>query len=337
MSKIKLFLKNNVITKDLYMHLKNKYDKKLYNDHFKFKGHFVNRSKGFENLCIVLAGYKEFIYPAVFSRLEKYMKEDMDVCVVSSGRFSKKLDQLCKKNNWSYLSTEENHVALVQNVAIYKHPKARYIFKLDEDIFITEGYFDNMLQAYHHAETGNFVPGVMAPMLNINGFSYARIIEKLKLKRIYEQRFGLFKYATGPQNAIENNVELAKFMWGKDNIVPSIDELNKKFSKEPLSEIPCPFRFSIGAILFERRLWEDMGFFNVNRKTNGMGEDEVELDTFCCMSSRIIMVSENIVVGHLSFGPQNEEMKKYYLENADIFMLQKEYENEKSTGKRTFY
>jgi hypothetical protein len=31
------------------------------------------------------------------------------------------------------------------------------------------------------------------------------------------------------------------------------------------------------------------------------------------------MVSENIVVGHLSFGKQNAEMKKYYLENPQLF------------------
>jgi hypothetical protein len=50
-----------------------------------------------------------------------------------------------------------------------------------------------------------------------------------------------------------------------------------------------------------------------------MGADEVNLCTFCMLQSRPIMVSENVVVGHFSFGRQTEEMKKYYLEHPEKF------------------
>ena len=95
--------------------------------------------------------------------------------------------------------------------------------------------------------------------------------------------------------------------------------MNELFQAEPLEERPCPIRFSIGAILFERDLWERMGWFDVDLKSSGMGSDEVQLCKYCMLQSRPLMVSENIVAGHFSFGKQNEEMKKYYARNVEKF------------------
>ena len=321
MNKIKKILKNSPLTRGLYQYLKfqrNEYRRKI---KFDYNGRFVDRSKGSEYLCIVLAGYKEFTYQAVFGRIAKYVKKDMDVCVVSSGLYSDRLDEICYKNRWSYLSTKQNNVCLVQNVAIAKHPNARYIFKLDEDIFITENYFDNMLKAYHHAQKGDYIPGIMAPLLNINGYSFAKIIKKLNLIQTYEDKFGQFKFATGPSTQIESNPELAKFMWGEGGYIPSIDKLNDSFSDTDLCENPCPYRFSIGAILFERSLWEDMDYFSVKKNGTGMGVDEAEIDTFCFLNSKPIMVSDNVVVGHLSFSKQNAVMKEYFLSHLDLFNI----------------
>lgn len=319
MSKFKILLKNSPLTRNMYQSLKIKRDEFRNKIKFDYTGRYIDRSKGSEYLCIVLAGYKEFSYQNVFGRIEKYIRDDMDVCVISSGLFSDQLDKICEKNNWSYLSTKQNNVCLVQNVAISKHPNAQYIFKLDEDVFITENYFESMLESYEHAKQGRYSPGVMAPLLNINGYSSARIIEKLQLKGVYEEKFGAFKYATGAATQIESNPEFAKFMWGKDNYVPDIDELNRVFSKEERVENPCPYRFSIGAVLFERSLWEDMNYFTVEKNSTGMGTDEEQLDTYCFLQSKPLMVSENVVVGHLSFGKQNQEMKEYYLNHRDRF------------------
>ena len=86
--------------------------------------------------------------------------------------------------------------------------------------------------------------------------------------------------------------------------------LNTKFSKQDLDEKPCPYRFSIGAILFEKSLWEEMQYFSVEKNSIGMGADEEQLDTYCFLHSKPLMVSENIVVGHLSFSKQNQAMKE---------------------------
>ena len=64
-----------------------------------------------------------------------------------------------------------------------------------------------------------------------------------------------------------------------------------------------------------------MGFFAVERATTGMAQDEIELCTYCCLKSRPIMVTENVVVGHFSFGPQTKDMKNYFFSNRDKFKI----------------
>lgn len=320
---LKSFLKNNYLTKNLYARLQKHRHNKIMKSKLKGKYRFVNRSQGKEKLCVVLAGYKEFAYPAVFGRLKKYASDDIDVCVVFSGggtnlKHCTVLNKLCQENNWSFLSLKKNNVALAQNKAISLHPNAKYIYKLDEDIFITKNYFSNLLKAFLHAMEGDYSPGVMAPIIPINGYGHLRILDRLGLREIYENRFEKPKYIASPRRKIENSLDVAKFFWdGK--CVPSIDELNEKFMSEQIEERPCAIRFSIGAILFMRELWEDMGYFTVH-KGSGMGEDEVDLCNYCNINSRPIMVSENVVVGHLSFGSQNAGMKDFYLSNPDIFL-----------------
>lgn len=317
---IKLFLKSNPLTRGLYFKLKAIKDKRIEKNKFDYRGLFENRSQGEKYLCIMLAGYKDYLYPAVLKRLKEYQMKNMDVCIVSSGKYSDELDKICAHNEWSYLSTKENNVSLVQNVAIKLHPQAKYVFKLDEDIFITEGYFEKIIRAFEHAHNERYIPGVIAPLIPINGYAHVRVLEKLELVNEYEKRFGELKYSAGHDRPIESSPEVAKFFWGDGDIMPSIDDMNLRFGMDPIEERPVPIRFSIGAVFFTRELWEDMGGFSVNRKTNDLGKDEEELCSYCCLKSRPLLVSENVLVGHFSFGPQNEAMKAYFYERPNSFL-----------------
>ena len=316
---IKLKLKQNPITKGMYKKLKALNDKRIETNQFKYTGKFENFSSGEENLCVVLAGYKEYLYDSVFQRLEKYAIPNMDICIVSSGKYSSRLSELCKEKKWSYLSTNENNVSLVQNVAIMLHPKAKYIFKLDEDIFVTDRYFEKMLNAYTHSKKSYYQPGFLAPIIPLNGFSHYLVLEKLGLVEEYEKRFERPIIMAGNQRMIQSSADVAKFFWGEGNKIPSIDALNNLFSCEPTEEVLCPIRFSIGAILFEREFWENMGHFQVDLSGNAMGMDETQICEYCMRVSRPIVVSKNVVVGHFSFGPQTSEMIKYYKEHKERF------------------
>ena len=321
LSSLKRKIQNNALLKKPYYMLKKYKDEKIIENKFKFHGQVKKRSKDSEKLCIILAGYKEFLYDEVFQRIEKYTPRDIDVCVVTSGLYSEFIDTMCEKNDWSYISTEENNICLIQNVAIKEHPKAKYIYKLDEDMFITEGYFEKMMEALEQTKKGPYNAGFIAPLIPVNGFGHVRILEKLGLIEKYTELFERPIYASGPERMIENNPETAMFFWGKGGYVPGIDQLNETFSKEETKISPCPIRFSIGAILYERSLLEELGYFTVERDISGMAQDEIELCTYCCIKSRPIMITENVVVGHFSFGPQTNGMKEYHLGNKEKFRI----------------
>jgi hypothetical protein len=88
----------------------------------------------------------------------------------------------------------------------------------------------------------------------------------------------------------------------EDYAIEPIDLLDEKFHSQQFSYSVCSIRFSIGDILFRRNVWDEMGKFSVNRKTNAMGQDEVELCNLAMSKSKSIIISENTLVGHLSFG-----------------------------------
>lgn len=316
---IKQSLKTNPLTRKMYLSYKKKKDNRLLKQRVYYHGSFIDRSKKLNKLCIILAGYKEMLYPIVFGRIIKSLPSDIDVCVVTSGLWSKKINEICQKQKWSYLSTKENNVSLVQNVAIYLHPNAKYIYKLDEDMFITEGFFENLFKAYEHTKQSEYSVGFVAPLIPINGYGHMRLLEKTGLKNVYEEKFEKPLYMAGPHRMVENSGEVAKFFWRDGGVFPNIDDLNRTLSSEPLEERPCPIRFSIGAILFERSLWEEMGYFKVSRSGNSLGADEVQLCSYCIEKSRAMMVSENVVVGHFSFGGQFKAMKQYFEEHPEVF------------------
>ena len=100
---------------------------------------------------------------------------------------------------------------------------------------------------------------------------------------------------------------------------PQIDDIADDLQTSEFTYSICPIRFSIGCIFMKRDTWLDMGMWEVLPQSACMGLDETGLCAYCIVSSKAIVVSENTVVGHLSFGQQNFEMEKYYKEHLDIF------------------
>ena len=282
---------------------------------------FENRKKDKEKVCFILAGYKEFTYEIVFKRIKKFIPDDIEVCILSSGVYSESLSNIAKINDWSYISTKKNNVSLIQNVAITKFEKAKYIYKLDEDIFVTSGFFEMLFKTYIDCKkSGEYDPGVVAPTIPINGFGHLNILKRLNLVEYYTNNFERPIYAAGPNRMIENNPEVAMFFWGKGNYVPQVDKINEILKKDKFSYMACPIRFSIGAILYSRELWEDMKMFKVY-EGSGIGKDEEDLCGYCVNQSKAIIVSLNTAVGHLSFGKQNKIMEEYFKNNKDFFEI----------------
>lgn len=278
---------------------------------------FENRSRGRQKLCMVLAGYKSILWPVVFQRLQQFLPEDVDVCILTSGIYSKELRQLCAHNDWSYLTTKQNKVCRIQNLAIYLHPNAQYFYKLDEDMFLTDGFFDGLYRTYQLAvEQSKYEIGFVAPLIPVNGYGYVRVLEKLGLTEDWEKSFGPAVFTDGVHHhpAILEQPAAARYMWGETQPeLRNIDELNRRWRLHPLKYRPCPIRFSIGAILFTREAWLDWGMFPVDWSV-GMGMDEEWITRCCALRGRVGVVSENVLVGHLGYGPQTQEMLEQFSE-----------------------
>jgi hypothetical protein len=318
---IKHFLKTFVLTKGMYSWLKLvlPYPTKK----FAVPSFFHNASRNKDKCCLILAGYKDFLWDIVFERVKQFSPDAIDICIVSSGIFSIQLLEISKKNNWSYISTKRNCVTQALNTAIQCFPFAQYIYKLDEDIFITNKFFEKLLECYNHCITeSEYTPAFVAPLIPVNPYGYLRILKKLDLVDIYKKLFTKPKYNFSDIF----KPHITKFFWGDGDIVMHIDEMNKLFSKQEFCYSICPIRFSIGAILFERSTWENMGYFNVY-KSNCMGIDEDQLCALSINHYQVMIVSENTVVGHLSFGRPfgetnvNDIMKEYFFEHTEKFAI----------------
>lgn len=311
----------------LYKQARKIYRKIIYGELPKFEkpSYFLDNSRNKETMCFVLAGYKQFTWDIIFKRIKKFCPNDIDVCIISSGLFSNDLKIIAEKNNWSYISMKKNCVTLALNSAIKSFPNIKKIFKIDEDIFITDGFFEELPKIFENAKKDYF-PCFSAPLIPINGYGYRRILEKLKLVKKYTELFEYPKISAGTHMQIEFNPNVAKFFWGKDNFIPQIDNLNQIIKENVFQNqnedgyTICPIRFSIGAIYFEKELLEKASYFPV-KKGSCMGLDEVFLCNLATTESKVMIISENQVVGHLSFGKQNEPMKEYFLNNKDIFEI----------------
>ena len=288
------------------------------------KHEFTDRRRFLNKVLFVLAGYKEFLWGDVFERLEKYLSDDIEVCVLSSGLKSGRLAELAGKNGWSYLNTAYNSVTMIQNIAMEYYQNAEWFYKLDEDIFLTEGTLESMMKTF--ARVQELEPcnvGVVAPLIPLNGYGYIRILDKLGLRERYEKKFDKVLSGGYPAKKIESDIDAAAFMWGVTGEIPKLDELNRLFAGSNEYSF-CNVRFSIGCILYNREFWDKMGSaypYGTGQPAD-VGEDEVHLCARTVLKSYVLAVDESSVVGHFSFGAQTEGMKDYYANRHELFEIQ---------------
>jgi|GEM_PF-387705 len=286
---------------------------------------FDNRVKNSRELLVVLTGYKELVWDSVFPRMKKYVPEHFDVALITAGMVNDKIREICANYNWSYVGTEKNNVSLAVNTAISLHPEAEYIYKMDEDIFVTRGCFEAMHKTYEKIKNETrYEVGFVTPLIPVNGYGYVRLLEIFDNVSAWEERFGELIYTDCYKHhgTIHDSPEAALFMWGVENPdFEDIDTMAEILEKKEYKYSICPIRYSIGLILFKRRDWIRMGMFPVSKHEN-LGVDEVHICTYCMMSARVMAVTENTMVGHLHYGgPQREAMEEHYRSHRDKFLL----------------
>jgi len=282
---------------------------------------FLDNKRDMKKVCFVLCGYKEFLWEKVFLRLRKFLPQDVEVCLLSSGLRDEKLEKIANEENWSYLSTDINDLTLIQNIGIVLFDNAYWFYKMDEDIFLTEKCFEKMYEMYQFVqEKEPYHVGLVGPTIPVNGFGYRWLLENFGKLQAYEERFEKAYWGGLLTHKLECDPKAAQFMWGGTDEIPQIDVLNKRLSDEKKYSV-CGVRYSIGFILYTKDMWELMEGFGVTG-TIDMGRDERDFSYWCMIKSRAIVVAHNVAVGHFSFGPQTDEMKTFYKIRQDLFDIQ---------------
>ena len=312
----------------MYEFVREKYNKRKRKKSLKnnIKGNytFENRGSNKKKMCMILAGYKMFSAEIVFKRIKKFVPKDVDVCILSSGKYSNELSKIAEDYNWSYLSTKRNNVSLIQNIAINLFKSAEYIYKLDEDIFVTKNFFNTLYNTYNQLEkTADYKVGFVAPTIPINCIGNLNILKKYNLVDYYTKKFEKPMYALGADRMNESDKNAVEFFWGEGGYLPNIDQMDYDFHLDKFNYMVCPIRFSIGAILFKRSIWDEMNMFPVSKTGSDMGKDELDLCTYCMVNSYGMMISLNTVVGHMAFGSQNRNMENYFHKHNDVFEIHK--------------
>lgn len=276
---------------------------------------FLGQPAGHKQVTVILAGYKPRLWPLTLKRVRAFAPKDMDICVVTAGKRVSELAELCGKYGWSYLSTSKNKTGLALNKAIERHPEAKWIFKLDEDIFVTRNFFESMLDGYERVvSSGDFEPGFCAPTINVNGVTYKHFLQTIQQEREYLQRFGTTRIACGGIPT-HHDPEAALWLWQRS--LP-IDDVAERFAStyagtdDNFSLIGT--RFSIGAILFNREFFEQIGGFVSSWREGLLGVDESNICRACVEASRPMIYLKNTFVGHFSFYPQEQRMLESWAE-----------------------
>ena len=264
---------------------------------------FTDRSRGNCRMLVILAGYKPPLWPLVIPRIARHAPVDLDVCLcLPGGAAAEEMHRFAEQYDWSVLETDANLLSLAINLAIQKHPRAEYIFKLDEDMFIAEGFFEDLQSGLATVEeAGVHRPGLVVPVINVNGGTYLRFLDTVGQREAYQSRFGEIRQACSGI-AAHHDPAAAAFLW--EHALP-IDTVADRFRAQGFGYETLPIRFSIGAFLMRRELWGNMGGFDV-AAPGVLGWEEKQVCEYCMDASRPIVVLRHVFAGHFAFGPQYE-------------------------------
>lgn len=282
---------------------------------------FIERSHNSQHLLLIVAGFQDFYWDAVFERVEKNQTQisDLDVCIVVPGADGTRLKKYAEDYGWSYLHIEQDLLAQAQNTAIKLHPYAKWIFKIDEDILLSDHYFEKMLDTYQRAEKSYYKRiGFLAPLINLNAGGIKIFLETVDAYDEYKERFG--KSIIGLEDPIHKSPEVAEFIWKQSISFDKVANIVESKNRGKFCE--CNVRFSVGAVLFTRDYWKKLGGFIV--KAEGiMAAEEEQMNAFCFNNMLSIILSTDTFVGHLGFWKQKDACHSFYLNHEDEIRLPK--------------
>jgi hypothetical protein len=148
---------------------------------------------------------------------------------------------------------------------------------------------------------------IISPLINLNACCTEIFLKSNNILQEFENEFGKLKI--GMEEPIHKDPNIATWIWEKS--IPFTDVANKiaKINKGKIAT--CTYRLSIGAILFTRNFWKEIGYFTV-AEIGSMGAEEEQVNAYCTNKMYSIIISEDILAGHLGFFNQKDACEIFY-------------------------
>lgn len=145
-------------------------------------------------------------------------------------------------------------VAHLQNECVRRYPDALY-FKLDEDLFVSHGWVEKMLNAYlSFASDPNLA--LLTPVIPNNGVGFHHLLHRFpELTEEYRTKFShpIVPDCNGP---VWIYPQIAEWITRK---FLNLKEANERLAKQPAPLEKFSFRFSINCLVYDYRHWTEMG------------------------------------------------------------------------------
>lgn len=178
------------------------------------------------------------------------------------------------------------HATTMQNEIYARWPHSVYV-KIDEDVFVSEYWLENLLKAYQEHTDDNII--LFSPLIFNN--EIGRHLLKSALEKLYPDEFDL-SLSGGP---IDANIKYGVWIWQKT----LFDGLQQNIKNEnTIKNYLFKSYLNINCILFDNRLLSQVLPFSVN--------DERSINNFLNSSDFFGLMVPSSVVHHYSFGPQQK-------------------------------
>lgn len=314
-----------------WLRLQNKYN------FYVKKYRFIDRMRDSDVCILVLAGLYPEVWRVSMERISAY-SEGYDVIIVNPGGLHTERAQiLAGEYGFSYFESFPNNVAAAQNFVLKNICRSRLVVKVDDDVFLTKNTVRCLLRAYSRLREEGYDIGFLAPVINVNNYSYLHFLKTLGLAEAYEEAFEKpIPVRNWTKQAIWQDARAAVWIWERSLPLNSTAELFERVNAGKFELIPV--RFSINCILFERSfILESGGFLAHFPRTKARGEspgtttrsegyvlrallplgDEESINFYSDRSMRGRFLVLDSFAGHLAYYPQADTMLRWFLKNKD--------------------
>jgi hypothetical protein len=283
---------------------------------------FDDRQSGERTLVCVICGDKPSLLPFTLPALAAATR-GMYVCLVSPGVHRSDVADACRRLGWSYLATRTHDAALAQNVCYRLHADVELIVKIGEGVFLLPGSIETLLAKFHEIKAQGVIdPGVVAPLVTLDGACYRVLLERLGLLESYEARFGTARVSAAGA-PIDSDAAASAWIWEQTYpLARSADRL----AALPEQDFQAAIRFSGDVCVFERTFWEKVDYYPVYRRRLMVGRDTARSDAdhlsaSAMALSRPVVIASRVLAAKFASEQQYSQMLPLLDRRPELFRV----------------